>query len=251
MKDNTDLIEAYLNNELLGEDLLNFQKKMDSEPDLAKEVSLHRQIKGFVKETEVGNLKNKVKAWLQEEDAASQPASEEKEYNTNGFLPKKQNIFTFNLFAKIAAGVTIIAGLSWYFFNSNSTQNPENEYLAALTSQNPPQLQGAADDRTVWSQAYREKNYKKVIISLEKKKNKTPEEAYYLGLAYSADNQFEKAIKQFSERLITESVYSEKAEWASALIYLKLYKKIEAKQIINKIKKSESEFSSRAQMIDL
>lgn len=244
--DNTDLIEAYLNNELLGDVLLSFEKRIDSEPELAEEVSLHRQIRGFVKENEVANLKSVVKTWLQEEDASPLPSLEARETSTQS----SSNIFTLNLLAKIAAGIAVVAGLSWYFFSNTNSQNLEIEYLTALTIQNPPQLQGA-DDRAVWAQAYCEKKYNNVINFLEKKTNETPEEVYYLGLSFAAVNQNENALKQFSQKIIIESVYAEKAEWAKALIYLKLNNKNEAKQLLNKIKKSDSEFNQNAKLIDL
>ncbi len=242
MKDNTDLIEAYLNNELLGDALLNFEKSLLNDPDLAVEVSLHRQIRGFVKENEVDNLKGQVKGWL----------AEENDYKEEIILNSQQSksVFSINLIAKIAAGLVIVAGLSWYFFTNKSSQPSGNQFYAELISQNPSQLQGA-DDRALWAQAYREKNYKKTISFLLAKKNPTPEESYYLGLALSADNQLEKAVAQLSQNQITESVYSEKAEWAKALIYLKLYKKTEAKLLLKKIENSDSEFSEKAKMIDL
>jgi hypothetical protein len=164
---------------------------------------------------------------------------------------KKSNIFSLNLFAKIAAGLTIVSGLSWYFFSNKTIENPENQYLSELTNQNPSQLQGA-DDRAEWTQAYRDKNYKKVIGILQNKKNATPEESYYLGLAYSAAGQNDKAIESFSVKAIQESVYAEKAEWATALVYLKLYKKVEAKTLLNKIKNSDSQYNDSAiRLIDL
>lgn len=242
MKDNTDLIEAYLNNELLGDELLSFENRIQNEPDLAKEIALHKQIRGYVKENEVVNLKNQVKGWLKEDNE-----------NTLEFKPKteqKTSLFSFSNSLKIAAVIIIVSGISWYFFSNKTSESTESKYLTELTNQNPPQLQGA-DDRSIWSQAYREKNYKKVIEILQKKKDTSPEESYYLGLAYSAANQNEKALTTFSTKAIQQSVYAEKAEWAKALIYLKLYKKIEAKQILKKIENSDSEFNSRAKMIDL
>lgn len=264
MKDNTDLIEAYLNNELLGEALLNFENELKTNANLAEELALHRQIRGFVKENEVENLKEQVKDWLSEEEEASlQPFPKERELTPNSInssfsefkiennLNKKSNTFSLNLFSKIAAGLAIFGGLSWYLFTNKSTQNLESQYLSELTNQNPSQLQGA-DDRNLWAQAYREKNYKKVIDILQKKKDASPEESYYLGLAYSAANQNEKALTTFSTKAIQQSVYAEKAEWAKALVYLKLYKKAEAKTLLNKIKNSDSQYHDSAiRLIDL
>jgi hypothetical protein len=244
MKDNTDLIEAYLNNELLGDALLSFKNRLKNETDLAEELALQSQIRGFVKENEVSNLKNQVKNWLKEDENNSIKDS----ISLNS--QNKNPFFSSNLILKIAAVLAIIAGLSWYFFSNNKIQNTENQYLSELINQNPTQLQGA-DDRTIWAQAYRDKNYKKVISILSKKNQFTPEESYYLGLALSADNQFEKALSQLKQKQISESVYAEKAEWAKALIYLKLNKKAEAKQMLNKIENSDSEFSGLARKIPL
>jgi hypothetical protein len=233
MKDNTNLIEAYLNNEMLGDDLLSFENRLKIEPELAEELALHRQIRGFIKENEVANLKNEVQSWLKEEDK-----------NTLELKPKfeqKTSLFSFSNIIKIAAAIIIVSGISWYFFSNKTSESLENQYLAELTNQAPPQLQGE-DDRAIWAQAYREKKYKQVISILQNKKNTSPEEIYYLGLALSADNQLDKALIEFSKNLVTKSVYAEKAEWAKALIYLKLYKKIEAKQLLKKIGESDSQY---------
>jgi hypothetical protein len=261
MKDNTDLIEAYLNNELLGDDLLNFEKSLMHDAYLVDELALHRQIRGFVKENEVASLKNQVTEWLKTENdleatkhkmpEPTQGTHEEEEKN-NLILnsqPTKSTI-SLSFITKLAAGLAIVSGLSWYFFANKTPQHIENEYYAEMINQNPTQLQGA-DDRGIWAQAYRDKKYKSVIAILEKKTPITAEEIYYLGLAFSANSQFEKAIAQFSIKEITESVYAEKAEWAKALIYLKLYKRTEAKQILKKIENSDSEFRRLAPKIDL
>jgi hypothetical protein len=241
--DNTDVIEAYLNNELLGDALLNFQKRLESEPELAEEIALHKQIRAFIQENEVENLKAQVKDWLKEEEEIQQI-----ENATNTNLQKPKSNFPIGLFTKIAAGIALVSGLSWYFFTNKTTENTENQYLSELANQNPAQMQGA-DDRSEWAQAYTGKNYKKVLDILVKKTEKTPEESYYLGLAYLQNNQYAMAVAQFSAKNVTESVYAEKAEWLQALIYLKLNKKEAAKQILNKIKNSDSQYSDMAKKL--
>ena len=235
-KDNTELIEAYLNNELTAEDKATFENRLNADKDLVAELALHKQIRGFVKENEVQQLKNQVKVWQQEEEVA--------------FVPSEMNVvkkpfLSISGLARIAAILAVVLGIGWFYF---SDKNPEmtaevdqDKYFTELLAQNPGTLQGD-DQRSVWIQAFSEKNYDQVILTIEKKQEKTPEEIYYLGLSYSAKGNYAKAIEQLSMKTLQDSVYAEKAEWAIALIYLKQDDKPKAKALLQKIAKSNSEF---------
>jgi tetratricopeptide (TPR) repeat protein len=227
--DNTSIIEAYLNQELAGEDLTIFENRLNTEPDLVEELGLHRQIRSFVTETEVQHLKGQVKDWMQED------AVEE-------VKPKTISLFSRTNLMRIAASLALVSGLGWFYFNSQSS---ENQYLTALVEQNPDLLQGN-DDRNVWSSLFQEKKYSNVIAVLEKKAAMSPEEVYYLGLCYVGETNYPKAIEQFSKTILQDSVYSEKANWALALVYLKEKKDDLAKPLLEKIAGSDSEFSEKA-----
>ena len=241
-KDNTELIEAYLNNELTAEDKATFENRLNADKDLVAELALHKQIRGFVKENEVQQLKNQVKVWLQEEVA---------------FVPSEMKVvkkpfLSISGLARIAAILAVVLGIGWFYF---SDKNPEmtaevaqDKYFTELLAQNPGTLQGD-DQRSVWIQAFSEKNYDQVILTIEKKQEKTPEEIYYLGLSYSAKGNYAKAIEQLSMKTLQDSVYAEKAEWAIALIYLKQDDKPKAKALLQKIAKSNSEFAEKAKAV--
>ncbi len=239
-EDNTDLIEAYLNDELAENERNDFENHLKLDADLAAEVALHKQIRAFVKENEVQNLKSQVKDWLKD-DAHVFVATEMKVI--------KKPFFSMNNIARIAAAVAIVSGIGWFYFSNKTPEMTaevaQNQYFTELLAQNPGTLQGT-DDRSTWTQAFREKQFDKVIEILEKGIDKTTEEVYYLGLAYSAKGNYPKAIEQFSTKIVHDSVYAEKANWAIALIYLKQNNKTEAKVLLEKIAKSDSEFSEKA-----
>lgn len=236
--DNTELIEAFLNNELGQEERAIFENRLQNEADLQEEVALHKQIKGFVKQHEVENLKSQVKTWLSEE--ATPKAT---------MTVHKTRTFTLNNIMKIAAAVVIVSGMGWYLFTDKlSGGGSQEQYLSELVSQNPTMLQGS-DDRSFWTEAFRNKNYQQVIDSLEAKPERTPEEAYHLGLAYTATKNYPKAIEHFSSKIVQDSVYSEKANWAIALIYLEQNNKAKAKSLLEKIAKSDSEFAEKAKKL--
>ena len=226
--DNTNIIEAYLNNELAGDEQIAFENRIELEPDLLKEIVLHRQIREFVKENEIHNLKSQVKNWILEEK--------------EDIKMKKIALFSRTNLLRIAASLVLISGLAWLYFNSQSSGN---QYFTELIEQNPGILQGS-DDRSSWTQSFREEKYAKVILILNKKEIKTSEEVYYLGLSYAAENNYSKAIAQFSTIILQDSVYAEKANWALALVYLKQNDKILAKPLLEKITNSDSEFSEKA-----
>lgn len=229
--DNTDIIEAYLNNELAGDEQIAFENRIELEPDLLEEIVLHRQIRGFVKENEIHNLKSQVKNWILEEK--------------EDVKTKKITLFSRTNLLRIAASLVLISGLAWLYFNSQSSGN---QYFVELVQQNPGTLQGS-DDRSSWTQSFREKKYTKVISILHKKEIKTSEEIYYLGLSYAAETNYSKAITHFSTIILQDSVYAEKANWALALVYLKQNNRILARPLLEKIADSDSEFSEKAKRL--
>jgi hypothetical protein len=227
--DNTGIIEAYLNNELAGDERTAFENRIEQEPNLLEEITLHRQIRGFVKETEVNKLKSQVKGWLLEEEVKT----------------KKIVLFSRTNLIRIAASFALVLGLGWFYFNSQST---DNQYLTELVGQNPGTLQGS-DDRHTWTQLFQEKKYTEVISIINKKEIRTSEEVYYLGLSYAAETDYSKAIIQLSKTILQDSVYAEKANWALALVYLKQNNENLAKPLLEKIADSDSEFSEKAKSL--
>ena len=226
--DNTAIIEAYLNNELVAEQRGAFENRINQEPDLLEEIALHRQIREFVKENEINNLESQVKNWM---------LAEKEDVKT-----KKITLFSSTNLLRIAASLTLILGLSWFYFNSKTS---DNQYLTELVGQNPGTLQGG-DDRNTWTQLFQTKKYADVISLLVKKEQMSSEEVYYLGLSYVAETNYSKAIAQFSKITLQDSVYAEKANWALALIYLKQNNEILAKSLLEKIADSDSEFNEEA-----
>jgi tetratricopeptide (TPR) repeat protein len=238
MKDNTEDIENYLNELLNAEEISAFEARLLVDSELSEELGLHRQLRGFIKENEVQNLKAEVKNWLKEEP--------EEEILLNS--QKRKAPFSIGLLSKIAAGMAIFAGIAWYYFSNKIPENIEGEYLASLSAEAPAQLQGDGD-RAVWTQSYIDKDFKKVVAFLKNKPEKTPEESYFLGASFINLGEYESAIAQFNQKTIFESAFAEKAEWAMALIYLKQKNKKQALPLLEKIAKSQSEFAFEAQKI--
>jgi hypothetical protein len=238
MKDNTEDIENYLNELLNAEELAAFEARLSVDEALSEEVNLHKQLRSFIKETEVTNLKADVKNYL----------ATENEETTIVPTFKQTSNFSIGFLSKIAAGIVIVAGLSWYFFSNKTTQSPENEYFTMLENQAPAQLQDISD-RSEWVQNFKEKNFEAVVAGLEAKQDKTAEELYYFGLALAAKGSYEKAISPLDQKIVAESAFSEKAEWAKAIIYLKAKKPILAEPLLKKIAQSNSEFNVAAKKI--
>ena len=63
----TDLIDQYLDGELSGEALQEFEEQMDSDRDFRKEVALQQKIVHTIKEKERNELRNTIKQLFEEE----------------------------------------------------------------------------------------------------------------------------------------------------------------------------------------
>jgi hypothetical protein len=236
----TEQIEAYLDQRLSQDDLLVFEEKLNKNPDLQQEVALHQQIRGFLTEKTVGDLKNQVKGWIQEDEQTKTVATAKPTFT----IWRKPTLW------RAAASVLLVVGLGWWLLRTDDRlQSSPEQYMAALAAEGPGVLQSTENLRSVWSEAFNQKKYETVTTILDTVSLRSAEEQYYLGLAYSlrTPEQYDKAIQVLSDKIIAKSIYRDKAQWTIALCYLKQGQTTKANELLVKIAKADNSFSENAE----
>lgn len=238
MEENIERIEAYLEGALKGQELQQFEAELAANSQLATELEVHKKLRKYVAETEISRLKTEVNGWMAQEQPASTSPNLIKE---KVIRPLWKSITT------IAAVLAVAIGLGWWFYLMKAPAFDSQLAMEEVITEAPATQQGQAEARQQWVYAYQQKSYSKVIDLLSSKTDKTPEELYYLGLSYAALNRYDEASILLSSSALEESIYQEKAEWLNALILLKQGHKGEARDILEKIAKSESQYKSQAE----
>ena len=236
MKDNSNItpelletVERYYNCTMAKEERIGFEEQIQNDPAF-------KIVVDDIRTTLLGIEKQSLKEQLEEyhKDIPKK----------NPFVKPTIKARSLNFFKiAIAAGIIIALGVFWFLGGSS------NDQLYAKHFKPDPGLPTtmSSSDNFVFYDAmvnYKQGQYAKAILKWKKLEQKSPDNDtinYFLGVAYLADKNAEKAIPYLNKTLNnTESVFLEDAYYYLGLAYLKSDKTEEA---IQAFQKSHSEKS--------
>ncbi len=226
------LIEKYLAEEMQGEELHDFEKKLLNDSDLKEELNLHQQ----VAETLKGEKIHQLRSVLNDIDKKWETPSKQK--------PAKVINFNFRRILTIAAAIALLITGYQLFTNSNLS----SEELYAANFETYPMLLNQRDiDPTINIKAYSNaitfylngQNQEAIVafdqlIKLEPDNN-TYE--FYKGNLLLAENKSDEAIPIF-QKIINGNhpLLVEQTRWYLALAFLKQNDQENAKALLEEIK---------------
>lgn len=250
-------IDQYLNNELHGIDLEEFERRIEEDENLAKEIALTQDVEEAVEDryldTEFASKLRKMgKDYFKEDKATglSLPPT-----NAITSKPTSNNrLTTILLISSI-----IIGALLWMYFTATPTVVPieqttpevETEQIFAANFQpyavdNLQRSETSNDsDYQAAIEAYEVKDYATAIPILEQALVATPNDndiKMLLGNSYlgAKQGQAQAAVDLFKPLAADESsLYIEQAEWYLALAYLQNDQVVEAQSLLEEIAAEE------------
>ncbi|MBI5539664.1 MAG: tetratricopeptide repeat protein [Bacteroidia bacterium] len=211
--DRTILIERYLDGELQGDDLINFELQLKTDKELAQDCFLQKEIRAAFSNRDVYELRNQLSEISKE-------------------FKKEKQIKRFKkwVFLYAACAILVIAVISTICIFNKSNTNDElyatyfERYDAGTITR------GAQKTNTdIYTQALRAYDLEKYYEAIELFKlipdtsDFYTNKEYFTGLSYMSLQGFNDAIKHF-ENVISDnqSIFHENAVWYSGLCYLKL-----------------------------
>ena len=118
-----EYIEKFINGELTGPELNEFRQKMDTDPDFAQEVELHKNVHSALSNAEKQNLANTLK-----------------ELNSKySQRPAIRRSINFRVVASIAAVFLLLISF-WMFFLKDSTDSGINDQLITDGTDDPQEI---------------------------------------------------------------------------------------------------------------
>jgi len=237
----TELIEMYHEGELIGSELETFKKRLNSDPEFAKEFKLHKDIDKALIEKDVLVLRKQLQY-------AQKQVDEKKESPVIPLFNRR--VFHY---AAAAIAVIIIAGFvltavikkpysneklySMYFKPEDAlmikrTGNPDADKVLVLAMQN-----------------YSEGRYNEALALFDEADNNMTVK-FYSGISYLEIEDVEKAIIAFQSVIDNkDNLFIEQAEWYLALCYLKMDNTKEAISFFKSISTSDGFFNNKASEI--
>lgn len=245
-KDLFELIDEKLSGELSGDELEAFDVELQDDPELLKEFELHKEVDEAIQESEVIELRKKLDLVHDLTQNKKQP----------GLL---RTILRHKL-SRIAAAsfvvLLIITSISLYFLRPDG--NLSNDSLFKIYYQPDAALliRGTNSQNATLIQAfqlYENKDYS-TALELFSQVLKTDAEnipvQFYSGISNIELGQYQLALRPFDFIIKhEENLYVERAEWYSALCYLKLQDTDNAVDLFRKISHSSSFYKDKAHEI--
>ncbi|WP_299435074.1 hypothetical protein [uncultured Aquimarina sp.] len=204
-------IEGYLAKTLSKEELLAFEKEMETNSELIHEVEKQRELHHVLSDTDTLNFKEKL------QKISAEVKQERSVSNTK--------ISQFSYW-KIVASIIVILGIGTLLWNNINKTDDFSELYAFYYEPYPLEDVTRGDTANELSEImknYTQGNYEKVISELTKTTSLVASEQFtlYLGNSYLNIGKEQEALLQF-KKISDTSKYYEDAIWYSALTYLKL-----------------------------
>lgn len=234
-------IDNYLNGLLSIEDSIEFEKKIESDPELKEIVIIQEGLftihnnensKKLANNKSLKSIKHYKEQINKEENQKLLSIIKKSGENYHKSKISKNSILKYS----VAATVAILFSTLFYF---NSSNDLENYYETNLDWNELPSYSSKGNDSLIiftnGEKLFREKKFDKAIASFHSisKSNKLyPYSLMYIGASYEQLNQNQKAIETFKvlSEMSNFEEYS-RGYWYQLLIYLKLNNKAKAQEI--------------------
>lgn len=241
-KFNFEKIEGFLDSDLTGDELLEFEKELLEDPDLSMEVDLHREIDMAIQEEDIMDLRSKL-------EAIEPPKSEK----------KRRGILYMGKWHLAAASLILFIGLGSILnlLNGNSFSNEElysmyyKPYNVVITTRG---VEANTDKILVDAlKCYESKDYRTAISLFQEVLEKDSLNVtgnFYSGISNIEIEKFNDANKNFS-RIIKHknNLFIEQSEWYLGFCYLMTNNEEKALKQFQEIAQSNSFYKDKAQEI--
>lgn len=235
-------MQRYLDGDLGGQERLDFEKQLKSDPDLQSQADTYNALPGGIR------YHARMEAWQQIGKLEAEAASEDM-----GTIPSSRKIWPYwAVAASIALVFCSVVYLFFNPFNSDKRLFEENftpyPVLAGAPTRGDNDLQALQENAFA---AYSNGNYGEAIPSFEKKgaQEEDPLALFYLGNAYLATGRNQDAILAFEKVLTYPTALVPQARWYLGLSYLANGDDEQARLAFEELAAGSSSYSMKAKNI--
>ena len=237
---NFEVIEKYIDGELEGIELLDFEKLLSTDNDIKRDYNLSLEINNSIIEDDVMALRETM----------------DYIYKKDSKVKRIPSVFTKRRFYYAAASVALLiatGGLIQRLSGPDLDNKAVFEKYYAPYDVTVTYRSGSTEiDRTLLKalEKYEERDYEHALVLFEEVLNSRKDDMavnLYSGISYMEEEQYQKASTSFNS-IITNSdnLFIEQAKWYLSMCYIKTGKNNDAKNILKELINEQSYYEEQA-----
>ena len=238
-----EFIERYLDGEMGKDEQIWFEKELDANPDLRKELDLRRNVAKAIQEKEVMELRSQLK------EICSSPGYRET-------TVRKNTVVLFRKLLVAASFITVVViGSLLVLFLTDKTYSNEEIYAMYYRPYEGAMNFRSADvninnDLRTAMQYYENKDFRNALVLFEKILKDDSSRIglnLYSGISHMEVREYNDANSRFQKIIDNQySLYIEQAEWYLGFCYLMTDNTEKAKQQFEQIAAQDGYYSPKA-----
>jgi TolA-binding protein len=235
--DFTYFIEKYNANEMDPAEKAWFEKELNGDSSLQKEVHLRKKTDVILEHTDIISLRNKL---------TNIEKARRAEVTKSGNI--KNPRFRY---AAVFTGLIILGSLLYLSFNTQSTKALYDKYCQVYKYPANSRSANISFDKAI--DCLNNKEYARALDGFRdflSKNPGSPKIEFLSGISYLGLSEYANAESSFSKVINAEvNLYTEQANWYLAMCYLATDDKLSAREQLRKIARSESVNKNKAKSI--
>lgn len=240
MQTDIEVIEKYIDGELEGKELLDFEQLLSTNPGIKREYELSMEINNSIAEDDVMDLRETLDYMYTEEKAVQR-------------IP---TVFTKRKFYYAAASAALLiaaGGVATRLLNpSMDSESVFEKYYQPYEVTVTYRSGNTEVDRLLLNalEFYEEKDYDQALVLFEEilqNRKKDMAISLYSGISYMEEEKYQKATTSFNHIISdNDNLFIEQAKWYLSMCYLKTEKTDKAKEVLHQIIDEESYYKEQA-----
>ncbi len=240
MDRNFEIIEKYIDGDLEGQELLDFEKLLATDPDIKRDYQLSLEINNSVGEDDIIALRETI-AYMYDEESK---------------IKRLPNVFRKRRFYYAAASVALLLATGGLVQRlAGPDLNNEAIFDKYYTPYEVTVTYRSGNEKIdklllTAMERYEEQDYEKALVLfeevLESRKNDMAINLYS-GISYMEEEMYNEAKSSFNTIISdNDNLFVEQAKWFTAMCYIKTENNEKAKEVLNNLIEEESSYKNHA-----
>ncbi|MBI9053935.1 MAG: hypothetical protein JEY96_08975 [Bacteroidales bacterium] len=242
--DNFEVIEKYIDGELEGSELINFEKLLSTDDDIKHNYNLSLEINNSIKEDDVIALRETMNYMYNEEET--------KVRRIPTVFAKRKVYYAAASIALLVATGGIVQKLAHPDLDNNAVYE---KYYAPYDATVTYRSGNTEVDRILLKalERYEDRDFENALVLFEEVVSSHGDDMsvkLYTGISYMEEEKYQKASTSFSKIIVNnDNLFIEQAKWYLSMCYIKTGSDNDAVYLLKELINEQSTYTDKANKV--